>query len=70
MPKILYTKAEAVKELNVNRKTFESWYPLFKVGTHYIHKNPINKRSPRLWDLEKVRKTLMQPTNTLTRLLK
>lgn len=70
MPKILYTKAEAVRELNVNRKTFESWYPLFKAGTHYIHKNPVNLNSPRLWDLEKVRKTLMQPPNTLARLLK
>jgi gentisate 1,2-dioxygenase len=70
MQKILYSKSEALEQLNISRKTFESWYPLFKAGTHYIHKNPINKKSPRLWDLEKVRKTLMQPTNTLTRLLK
>ena len=70
MEKILLTKSETMKALNIGRNKFESWYPLFKAGTHYIHKNPVNKRSPRLWDLEKVRKTLMQPTNTLTRLLK
>jgi len=70
MEKILLTKSETIKALNIGRNTFESYYGLFKAGTHYIHKNPINKRSPRLWDLEKVRKTLMQPTNTLTRLLK
>jgi len=70
MEKILFTKSETIKALNIGRNTFESYYPLFKVGTHYIHKNPINLNSPRLWDLEKVRKTLMQPTNTLTRLLK
>ena len=70
MEKILLTKSETIKALNIGRNTFESYYGLFKAGTHYIHKNPINKKSPRLWDLEKVRKTLMQPTNTLTRLLK
>tara|TARA_B100000965_G_C19538002_1_gene734272 strand:- start:917 stop:1129 length:213 start_codon:yes stop_codon:yes gene_type:complete len=70
MEKILFTKSETIKALNIGRNTFESYYGLFKAGTHYIHKNPINKRSPRLWDLEKVRKTLMQPTNTLSRLLK
>jgi len=70
MEKILFTKSETIKALNIGKDTFQSYYPLFKAGTHYIHKNPINKRSPRLWDLEKVRKTLMQPTNTLTRLLK
>tara|TARA_E500000331_G_scaffold135716_1_gene132538 strand:+ start:10 stop:222 length:213 start_codon:yes stop_codon:yes gene_type:complete len=70
MEKILFTKSETIKALNIGRNTFESYYGLFKAGTHYIHKNPINKKSPRLWDLEKVRKTLMQPTNTLTRLLK
>jgi gentisate 1,2-dioxygenase len=70
MEKILLTKSETIKALNIGKDTFQSYYPLFKAGTHYIHKNPINKRSPRLWDLEKVRKTLMQPTNTLTRLLK
>tara|TARA_R100000152_G_C6710505_1_gene138212 strand:- start:180 stop:392 length:213 start_codon:yes stop_codon:yes gene_type:complete len=70
MEKILLTKSETIKALNIGKDTFQSYYPLFKAGTHYIHKNPINKRSPRLWDLEKVKKTLMQPTNTLTRLLK
>ncbi len=70
MEKILFTKSETIKALNIGKDTFQSYYPLFKAGTHYIHKNPINKKSPRLWDLEKVRKTLMQPTNTLTRLLK
>tara|TARA_B100000131_G_scaffold295039_1_gene311667 strand:- start:5341 stop:5553 length:213 start_codon:yes stop_codon:yes gene_type:complete len=70
MEKILLTKSETMKALNIGRRKFESWYPLFKAGTHYIHKNPINLNSPRLWDLEKVRKTLMQPPNTLARLLK
>ena len=70
MEKIFFTKSETIKALNIGRNTFESYYGLFKAGTHYIHKNPVNKKSPRLWDLEKVRKTLMQPTNTLTRLLK
>jgi len=70
MEKILFTKSETIKALNIGKDTFQSYYPLFKAGTHYIHKNPINLNSPRLWDLEKVRKTLMQPTSTLTRLLK
>ena len=70
MEKILYSKTETIKALNIGRSTFESYYPLFKAGIHYVHKNPINIRSPRLWDIEKVRKTLMQPTNTLIRLLK
>ena len=69
MQKIFYTKTETLEALNMDRKTFERCYPLFKVGTHYIHRNPINKRSPRLYDLEKVRKTLMQPMSALSRLL-
>tara|TARA_R100000742_G_C4275476_1_gene95971 strand:- start:1291 stop:1503 length:213 start_codon:yes stop_codon:yes gene_type:complete len=69
MEKIFYTKTETLQALNIGRNTFESYYGLFKAGTHYIHKNPVNKRSPKLYDLEKVRKTLMQPMSTMNRLL-
>tara|TARA_B100001250_G_scaffold383386_1_gene377305 strand:+ start:50 stop:262 length:213 start_codon:yes stop_codon:yes gene_type:complete len=70
MKKVFYTKTETLQALGIDRKTFERYYGLFKAGTHFIYKDPLNVGSSRFYDIEKVRKTVMQPPKTLTRLLK
>lgn len=70
MEKVFYTKKETLQALGIDRKTFERYYGIFKAGTHFIYKDPLNLGSSKFYDIEQVRKAVKQPPNTLARLLK
>ena len=64
------TKTELCDHYRICGKTLEKrFYPIATQGTHYIHKDPLNIQSQRLWKLSEVEKLVRQSSSALQRRL-
>ena len=64
------TKSELCNHYRICGKTLEKrFYPIATQGTHYIHKDPLNIQSQRLWKLSEVERLVRQSTSALQRRL-
>ena len=64
------TKTELAEHLCISGRTLQSRiYPLATRGQHYIHKNPLNIYSPKVWKLSEVEKLVRQSSSALQRRL-
>ena len=64
------TKAELCKHLCISRNTLQARiYPLASRGEHYIHKDPFNPASHKVWKLSEVERLLIQSRSALQRRL-
>ena len=64
------TKAELCKHLCISRNTLQSRiYPIASRGEHYIHKDPFNPASHKVWKLSEVEKLVKKSSGSLQRRL-
>ncbi len=64
------TKTELAEHLCISGRTLQSRiYPLATRGQHYIHKDPLNIYSPKVWKLSEVEKLVRQSSSALQRRL-
>jgi len=64
------TKAELCKHLCISGRTLQARiYPLASRGEHYIHKDPLNIDSHKVWKLSEVEKLVKKSSGSLQRRL-
>ena len=64
------TKTELAEHLCISGRTLQfRIYPLATRGQHYIHKDPLNIYSPKVWKLSEVEKLVRQSSSALQRRL-
>ena len=64
------TKSELCEYLCISGRTLQARiYPLATRGEHYIHKDPLNPLSHKVWKLSEVEKLVKKSTGALQRRL-